>query len=572
MKRALAVALVLAAAAPPASAQAKKGADSEDEDEDEEEEEAETPAPATAEADDSGAGSDEEADEDEDEDEDDEPTDEDGLPEKQNLTGRDEGTQKSVTEFERNRFFVDKIDTPETADQTLIQGSMTSSSFFYGEKGGNYPNMLMAGANGDNAGTRRAFTELRLQTDFRHIKGSRWEARADLRGRFVPQPANDIGMPGAAAGLQPSVDTTANRIQSGFLGRNELDVRELWLIRSGKRSDVYIGRQFVPDLGGFKFDGLRVDYAKSAKLTLIGFAGLLPIRGSRSVTTDYATLEDDNMKSAGRLAMTGGFGGAYRTVNAYGAIGGGFQAPVRISAETPRVYLTSNGYLRSGPKLDVYHYVLLDLVGTAASESTAHIQLTNVSGGINYKPSQRLRLTAAYHRVDTETLNVQANAFLNDPDTTGNGGSIIQSDTYLQRIATDTARVGVSAGLGKQQRFELSTAISFRYRPEFTLLPPDPTAMTRVPIPAASSVEVWGSFVDRRSIAGTRIGIDGVQSFKAGDLAYQRSVYFLGRLFVLREIAGGRGEWEFEGAFSQVKDTVLGMNLGCAMVSDCYGT
>jgi hypothetical protein len=431
--------------------------------------------------------------------------------------------------------------------------------------------MLMAGANGDNAGTRRMFTELRLQTDFRHIKGSRWEARADMRGRFVPQPGNDIGMSGAAAGLEPMVTTTPNRIQSGLLGRNELDVRELWLIRSGKRSDVYIGRQFVPDLGGYKFDGLRVDYAKSAKLTLIGFGGLLPIRGSRSITTDYANLEADSGESAGKLAVTGGFGGAYRTVSAYGAVGGAVQMPLKVSAETPRLYLTSNGYLRSGPKLDVYHYVLLDVLGTAASESNGHVQLTNLSGGVNYKPNQRLRLTAAYHRVDTETLNVHANAFLNDPDTTGNGGSIIQSDTYLQRIATNTARAGVSAGLGKQQRFEISTAISYRFRPEFILTPPDPTAM-RVTIPAASSVEVWGSFVDRRSIAGTRIGIDGAQSFKVGELGYQRSVFFTGRLFVLREIAGGRGEWEAEAAFSQVKDTILAMDLGCTMVRDCYGT
>ena len=551
-RRALAIAVLLAAAAPPAWAQ-----EGEDEEEEEEEEAEESSSTDVSEAGD---------DEDEDEDEDEEEVDEEGLPEKQNLTGRDEGTQKSMTEFEASRFFVDKVDTPETENGTLIQGSLSSSSFFYGERGGNYPNTVMAGGTGDNAGTRRMFTELRLQTDFRHIAGSRWEARADLRGRFVPQPANDVGN----GTIPPTHVSTPNRIQSGLLGRNELDVRELWLIRSGKRSDVIIGRQFLPDLGGVKFDGLRVDYAKSSKLTLIGFGGLFPLRGSRSITTDYANLEKDDGTSAGKFVVTGGFGGAYRTQSSYGAIGGVVQAP--LAGETPRVFFTANGYLRNGPKLDVYHYVLVDVLGSAASEATSRIQLTNLSGGLNYKPSQRLRLTAAFHRVDTETLNVQANAFLNEPDLTGNGGSIVQSDTYLQRIATNTARAGISAGLGKEQRFEISTAISYRFRPAFELRSPDPNTPTIVQLPGASSIEVWGSIVDRRSIKGTRIGLDATQSFAAGQLAYQRSVFFTGRLFVLREIANGRGEWEGEASYSQVKDTVLGMNLGCAMVSDCYGT
>ena len=93
-------------------------------------------------------------------------------------------------------------------------------------------------------------------------------------------------------------------------------------------------------------------------------------------------------------------------------------------------------------------------------------------------------------------------------------------------------------------------------------------------LPGASSVEVWGSVVDRRSIKGARIGVDAAQSFAVGQLAYQRSVHFTGRLFVLREIADGRGEWEGEASFSQVRDTVLGMNLGCVpmTIKDCYGT
>jgi hypothetical protein len=418
--------------------------------------------------------------------------------------------------------------------------------------------------SGDNAGPKRLFTELRLQTDFRHIKAGAWDARVDVRGRFVPEAGNNIGSP---------VNSTAeNRIQSGLLGENELDIREMWLVRSGKRSDVFLGRQFVPDLGGVKFDGVRVDYAKSAKLTLIGFGGLYPVRGSRSITSDYVELKNEAGEKAGRFVGVGGFGGAYRTLTSYGALGAVTELPLKTSAESARVYLTTNGYLRTSPKLDFYHFVLVDVLGTAAKQATGKLQLTNLSAGVNYKPSPRLRMTASFNRVDTETLSVQAGAYLNAPDLNGIGGQIIQSDTYIARLATNTARAGISAGLGKQQRFELSTALSYRFRPGFTLRPPDPTATTQIDLPEASSVEVWGSFVDRRSIKGARIGIDASQSFAVGQQAYQRSELFVGRLFVLREFANGRGEWEGEASYSKVKDSILGMDLGCAMVSDCYGS
>ncbi len=568
MRRALSVALLLASVARPASVawaqpdDEESDEESSDEESSDEEEDSDTePEEETSTSD----SADEESSDDEEE------LDDDGLPAKQNLTGHDvDNTKKGPTEFERDRFFVDKTDDEKTSKGTLVQGSIASSSFFYGESGGAYPNLMV----GKNSGPSRMFTELRLQTDFRHISGSRWEGRIDTRARLVNHPAEKtfVDETGAQQMTEP------NRIQAGVYGDNEYELREAWLIRQGQRSDVFIGRQFVPDLGGVKFDGVRVDYAKSAKLTLIGFGGLMPVRGSRSITTDYPRLQDENGKSAGRFVATGGFGGAYRTVSGYGAVGAVTQIPMKTSAEKPRIYVTSNGYLRNGAKLDVFHYILVDLYGSNAAASSSSIQLTNLSAGLNYKPNARLRMTAAFHRVDTETLAVQAGAFLQQPDNAGGTGpSIIQNEAYLQRIATNTARGGVSAGLGPQQRFELSTAISYRIRPEFTLVSPDKTV--QVKLPQASSVEVWASFVDRRSIKNARIGVDVSRTFAVGDLAYQRSVSLIGRLFVLRDIANGRGEWEAEASYSDVRDTVLGTGLGCGttgmagdVISDCYGT
>jgi hypothetical protein len=548
MRRAVAIALVLAAVVPPAFA--KRADDEEEEEEDtggdeEEAEEEEGDAEQAAKP----AGKPEEEEEEED------VTDE-ALAPKQNLTGHDLGTNKRENEFERDRFFVDKVDTEKTEDGTLVQGSIASSSFLYKETGGNYPNI----AQGVKVqGPTRMFTELRLQTDFRHISASRWDARVDARARLVPQPDNP----------SPAF-TPSNQIQSGLTGKNEYELRELWLIRSGKRTDFFLGRQFVPDLGGVKFDGIRFDYAKSAKLTFIGFGGLYPVRGSRSLDTDYIDLKTEEGQPAGKLVGTGGFGAAYRTINAYGAIGGVTMVP--LQKETPRIYVTSQGYLRSGSKLDFYHLALIDLIGKAAQESSGKIQLTNLSVGANIKPNPRLRLTANLHRVDTETLNVQAGAFLDQLDNSATGMGIVQNDAYIIRIATDSARVGVSAGLGPQQRVEVSTALTLRRRPSLQLKTTE--GMVVANLPTAQSVEVWGGVVVRRAIKDARIGVDASQTFSAGQLSFQRSEIFTGRLFVNRLIQSGRGEWEGEAQFSKIKDSRLApaMGLGCTMVSDCYGT
>jgi hypothetical protein len=472
-------------------------------------------------------------------------------PKKQDLTGHDLGTKKKVTEFEKNRFFVDKVDSDKTEDHTLIQGSLSSTSFLYNERGGSY-----GGTLGNNYATyNRMFTDLRLQTDFRHISGGRWEGRIDGRLRFVNSPPNDtLGGP-------------ADHVQSGLTGQNEYDLRELWLVRNGERSDVFIGRQFIPDLGGLKIDGVRVDYAANNKLTYLMFAGLYPLRGSRSLTTDYIELKDPTgLNPAGKYVASGGFGGAYRTVNAYGSIGGVALAPL-TNKEQARFYVTSSGYYRAGSKLDFYHFALVDLVGSAG------FQLTNLSAGINAKPDPRLRLTASFNRNDTETLNVQAGAFLNQTDQVGGGPAVIQNESYLLRIATNEARAGVSAALGSLQRFWISTAITYRERPAFTLK--SPNGVTLVNLDEASSVDVWASIVDHRSIKDMKLGIDGSQTFGVGQVAFQRTKAFNLRVFGSREFKGGRGEWQAEAAYTTLTDTVRSTTTMCALlptsVPDCFG-
>jgi hypothetical protein len=463
---------------------------------------------------------------------------------KQDLRGHavDESSAKNL--FEKDRFFVDKVDSKKTEKGTLIQGSIASSSFAYAETADDFGPML------GSAGSKfsRLFTELRLQTDFRHIGGGKWDARIDTRARFVTDPD-----------ATSRFSVTPTRIQSGFNGQNEYEVREAWIVRSGKRSDLFFGRQFITDLGALRIDGLRLDYAQSEKLTLITFAGLYPVRGSRSVTTDYVPLEADNGATAGRLVGSGGFGVAYRTLNMHGALGGVAIAP--LAAETPRVYATANGYYRGGSKIDLYHMVIFDAFGKAAPA------ITNLSAGANYKPTQRLRVTGSFNRVDTETLNVQANAFLGSDQAPASGNKI-QNETYISRLSTNAGKLGVSAALGQTQRFEISTAVNYRYRPSFTLRSPDGTATLN--LAAAKGIDVFLGVTDRQSFAKLRLGADASRSFAAGNIAFQRSEVLALRAFAARELSSGRGEWEAEIGFSNTKDVAGGS--ACMTLDQCFGS
>ncbi|MBA2540704.1 MAG: hypothetical protein H0V17_13785 [Deltaproteobacteria bacterium] len=479
---------------------------------------------------------------------------------KQDLTGHDQAGTDKANLFEKDRFFVDKVDTKKTSKGTLVQGNLTSTLFGYRESGGELTGGLIGADANTPAGSQfaRVFTELRSQTDFRHIAGSRWDARADVRARYTTDPGNNT------TGYTPAENSSS---QSGFLGENELDIRELWLIRGGKRSDIILGRQFVADLAGIKFDGVRVDYASSEKFTFLGFGGLYPIRGSRSITTDYTPLvspdADDTTgirPAAGRLTGAGGFGAAYRTQNAYGAFGG--VALVPLQAEAPRIFGTATGYWRPNPKVDFYHYAVLDLVGSNAVNKG----LTNLSVGANLKPDQRLRATVAFNRVDTETLNVQAHAFLQDPD---RNSGVIQNEAFLARVAQNSARASLSAGLGQLQRFEITVASALRYRGELVL----PALMVGAPdvtLPAGKSVEVYGGIVDRRSFKKLRIGLDGSRIFKLGGDSYQRTTSNSFRVFTARELKDGRGEWEAEVSYTKTKDDKAG--TGCADVLTCFGS
>jgi hypothetical protein len=459
-----------------------------------------------------------------------------------------ESTKDAVPVKDSGRFFVDKQDTAATDEKTLVQGNFVASSFIYTESGGQLSGIGPGGSVGGdlNSKNSRIFTDLRTQLDARHIKGGRWDFRFDARGRFVAG--------GGAVNPATPIVKVGTGVQSGAFGKNELELKDAWLVRSGERTDVFLGRQMIADLGAIKIDGLRIDYASSSKFTLLGFAGAYPYRGSRSVFTDYPKLVDAKGASLGRTPpVATGAGAAYRTQVAYGAVG--VVAIVPLKGAAPRVYATTNGYWR-GIKADVYHFGLIDLFGPAG------FALTNVSVGGNYKPSPRLRLTAGLNRNDIDTLGIQAQSFLQDDATSG------VNSVALRRYATNQVRAGVSAGLGQSQRFELSVSTALRFRPAIALKPVDGSPELAVALPAEKGVEIHGGVVDRRSVGGLRIGLDASRFFGLGSVSFSRQESFSVRLGVSRDFKAGRGQFEAEGSYLKSTDDAASL---CADILTCYG-
>jgi hypothetical protein len=149
----------------------------------------------------------------------------------------------------------------------------------------------------------------------------------------------------------------------------------------------------------------------------------------------------------------------------------------------------------------------------------------------------------------------------------------IQNETFLKRLSTNAAKLGVSAGLGTLQRFEVSTAVNYRYRPAFTLTSPDTTL--KLNLPAAKGVDVYFSFTDRRSFADLRLGADVSRSFAVGSVAYQRSEVLAARVFAAHEFKAGRGEWEAEVGYSTTKDVAGGTMCpprATTMLEQCFGS
>ena len=463
-----------------------------------------------------------------------------------------------------NRFFIDKVEDEGDEDSTLWQGSLITTLFVHREAAGISSPYEGGQVGSENAQPLRFFSDLRAQLDAHHIGGKAWDMRFDGRARYV----NTLNTP-TDGGAQ------SDPLQSGTFGGNEYELRELYVVRGSLRTDTYLGRQFILDVGGLKIDGLRIDYAKNRRWTYLGFAGLYPQRGSRSITTDYPKRVAADLTPTDKRVFpaTGGIGAAYRTQKTYGAIGLAGIVPLAYDKETdtmeqPRLFVSSNGYWRQSPKVDLFHYAIVDITGAAG------FGVTNLSAGVNYRPQLRLHLDAAVHHVDTETLNVQAQTEL-DPADDRNVPGLIQNNVTVQRISSDSARASASAALGRTMRWEVTTAAAVRQRPEIALTARDdngdPIGNPQI-IPAARSAEIFVQAVDRRLFKGVRAAVGFVRIFALGTQpGANRSTSNIVTASASREIADGKGEWQADLAYLASTDE---NRSACDLTSlnTCYGS
>jgi hypothetical protein len=474
-------------------------------------------------------------------------------------------------EGQDDRFFSDKVDPAEAEGEkpteTLVQGSLTSTTFAFREFGGDpqEPVLQAGGLISNYSPAMRLFTDLRTQLDARHISGSTWDMRMDARLR--------MSLPCTFQTLENNGNAqlyNGCRTQSGTFGGNEYDARELYVRRAGKGSDLYIGRQFVHELAATRIDGIKLTYHKSDKWDYLGFGGLHPARGSRSVVTDYPTqVLADGQEGGPILPIAAGLGAAYRYRSIYGSLGGVGILPMAEDRyenqnEPPRIFVTESGYWQSSPKLDVYHFVVVD------AQSAAGAGLTNLSLGLNIRPVPAMRVTAAVNHVDTETLNVIAQTYLADPEVAATAQP--RNDVEVSRISAQSARLGVSVALA-QQRFEVSTTGQVRQRPEIQLKQADDPA-NYIVIPAARAAEVTLQAVDRRSLLGLRAGVSLSRIFGLGNQVYSRSTAWIARLDGARDFKQGKGQVEANVSFvaSQDEDRLLVCAAGQELVEHCFGT
>ncbi len=440
------------------------------------------------------------------------------------------------------RFFVDKDDDSDEGE-TLFQGSLTLSNFYYRESGraGDPPDGSTIAPESASP-FARLFSDLRAQVDARHVKGGRWDARLDLRMRLANDAADVATM------------TEDNRLQSGLLGGNEYHLKDLYAVRGGKRADLFIGRQVVADLAATRVDGIRVDYAKSRRWTLLGFAGLHPARGSRSLASDYPRRLDEMGQATGSrvLPIAAGGGAAYRTSKSYGAFGAGL---IAVKGERPRVFVTGTGYWRQGPRLDTWHYLVVDLYGNGG------FALTNASAGLQWKPQPKLRLGLAAHRTDVEALRLQVRDQL---ENVAPGGNIV-NNLVVQRVEADALRATVSSSLGRRNRFEVTAGLAARRRPGVDLTPTSS-------LPASQSLDVMLQAVDRGFYGGMRMDLSVMRAFGVGQASYARSVVLVTRLVGSRSWNDDRFEVQGDLAYLTSKDDNAGTQCAPTMTSTCYGS
>ena len=255
-----------------------------------------------------------------------------------------------------------------------------------------------------------------------------------------------------------------------FTGQNQYDLRELWPIRNGERTDVSIGRQFILDLAAVKIDGLRVDYAGPQQAARSSVSGACTVARLALGPTDYVDAQEGprHVPAGGSSARPGSAARTGRSA-ATARSAGSRSSP--SAAESAAHFRTANGYWREGPKLDLYHFAIIDLIGNVVRRA-GHARLL---GRREHKPTTACGSPrATIGSTPIRSTSRPTRTCRSRPDT---NVSVVQNEVLHPSGSSTNEAAWQHLGRPRAAAALLSlTAVTFRYRPDVALIAIDTVA------------------------------------------------------------------------------------------------
>ncbi|MEZ4402555.1 MAG: hypothetical protein R3B06_21205 [Kofleriaceae bacterium] len=435
-------------------------------------------------------------------------------------------------------------DRPETLATTdgepvPVEARLTLSSFLYRESAAAATPLVANGAAPAGASAaRRLFGDLRGELTVTGVGGGALHADGRVR------------------------QTTAARYQSGAVGGDEYEVRELTYARALGKLELRLGRQIVDAVGATKIDGVALA-VPVGRFTGTVFGGAYPVRGSRSVATDYQTAPSVAGGTTPVVPLVAGGGVAYQRPTLHGDLGlAGVIAPWDVAgttaADRQRVFVTTGGYWRPHPSVDLYQHGVVDVV---ASDGP---RVTEASVGLDVWPTSTVTLSLSGNHVSNELYTLAARDLLAEPDPAATGQ--VENGTTIVRVAQDSARASASLAVA-QARFQLTAGVGLHRRPGTTVIA---TGGAAVEFPSAAMGELTVAAVDRRSLGGTRVEASATALTPVGTAAATRSRGVSARLAVTR----ARRSHELTLDLTADRFVDLGDGDGCTTLDlmRCFGT
>ena len=342
------------------------------------------------------------------------------------------------------------------------------------------------------AAVHRAPAADRLPPHRRRAGGTRASTPARA---LVNTPERRQRRPAARRPIRPA-------IQSGFNGTQRVRPPRAVAVPQRQAQRPLLRPPVRPRPRRVKFDGLRVDYAKLAQAHAH--------RLRRPVSAPRLALDHHRLRRA-QGPTSGNARGPVRRRRAASA------APTARTTRTARSAASRSYRSRASSRASSRPRPATAAAARRSTSTTSRSSicsasqgagLTNLSAGVNYKPSPRLRLTASFNRVDVETLTSRRTRSSPSPTSTASAPRSSRTRRYFRRLATN---VGARRHLGGPRP---APAVRGHDRSPRTatarrLAPDRATGMIeRRPRSARPGVEVYVSITDRRSIKDLRLGVD----------------------------------------------------------------